>query len=126
MESVIIQKVIGEGKRFMAYQIVKILKGQNNFKILQEMTNGVTSSELKNNVIHKVFEDSFDCKECYSSEFIQQKLQYIHNNPIKDKWKLANLPEEYLHSSAKYYFTGEKGIYPVTHYLEFYDIPLAK
>lgn len=36
--------------------------------------------------IPKVFEDSFDTKECYSEEFILQKLQYTYLNPVSKKW----------------------------------------
>lgn len=125
-KSVTIDKVIGEGKRFMAYQIVSLLKSQNENEILSIMENGVTGSEAKKNVKHKVFEDSFDCKECYASEFIEQKLHYMHNNPVHGKWQLANEPEEYAHSSAKYYITGEQGIYPVTDYAPYYDVPISK
>ena len=114
-----IHQVIGEGKRFMAYQIVHILKKQNQVLLLEKMKGGVTASEAKNKVRHKVFEDSFDCKACYSLEFIRQKINYIHINHIHPKWQLVQLPEEYVHSSASFYLTGEQGIYPVTHFLEF-------
>jgi putative transposase len=40
--------------------------------------------------------------------FLLQKLNYIHNNPVADKWKLAKLPEEYLHSSASFYFLNKE------------------
>ncbi|MBN8702556.1 MAG: transposase [Bacteroidetes bacterium] len=36
-----------------------------------------------------------------------QKLNYIHNNPIQEKWKLANTIEEYYFSSAAFYFKNE-------------------
>jgi hypothetical protein len=54
-----------------------------------------------------VFEDSFDAKECYTEEFIFQKLQYIHFNPVSKKWNLVGDFTDYEHSSASFY---EKGI----------------
>ena len=42
---------------------------------------------------------------------MKQKTDYIHLNPCKSG--LVKLPEDYVHSSAKYYFTGVQGIYPV-------------
>ena len=120
-----IDKVIGEGKRFMAYEIVKRLKHKKMDGILQTLSGGVTEFQMKRGYKHKVFEDSFDGKLCYTAEFIQQKLNYIHSNPLSERWQLAKLPEEYVHSSAKYYSDGG-GIYPVTHYAEFYSIPIAK
>jgi len=35
------------------------------------------------------------------------------------------LPGDYLHSSARYYYTGIQGIYPVKSYMEMQDIDLA-
>ncbi|MBP7397982.1 MAG: hypothetical protein KA954_00250 [Chitinophagales bacterium] len=92
-------------------------------KILE---NRVSELERKKKSRHKVFITSFESKECYTTEFIQQKLNYIHNNPVSKHWSLATVPKEYIHSSAKFYLTGEQGIYHVKHYLDFYDIPLSK
>ena len=55
--------------------------------------------------LYEVFEPSFDCKYCYGDNFIEQKLNYIHNNPVKSKWQLAESAVEYLHSSAYFTFT---------------------
>jgi putative transposase len=35
-----------------------------------------------------------------------QKLNYIHNNPLQEKWKLCDIPEDYKWSSAKFYDIG--------------------
>jgi hypothetical protein len=59
----------------------------------------------------KYFEASFDIKECYSLEFIKQKLNYIHFNPCAGKWNLANIPENYVHSSAAFYGNGVQGLF---------------
>ncbi|MFI5172849.1 MAG: hypothetical protein ACHQFW_10685, partial [Chitinophagales bacterium] len=61
-----------------------------------------------------------DCKRCYDSNFIQQKLNYIHWNPVKAG--LVPQPEDYLHSSAGFYLTEKQGIYPVTSFLEYYSV----
>ena len=49
----------------------------------------------------------------------------MHNNPCTGKWQLVESPVEYLHSSAKFYITGEQGVYQVTHYMELDDIDLT-
>ena len=46
--------------------------------------------------------------ELYSEKMWLQKMDYIHNNPLQEHWKLALYPEEYLFSSAKFYYTGGK------------------
>lgn len=45
-----------------------------------------------------------------------QKLEYIHNNPLQEKWKLATYPEDYKYSSAKFYETGIDDFGLLTHY----------
>ena len=119
-----INKLIAEGKMFRAYAIVKRLKDLKLNEILNQLSEGVSELEKKKGSKHKVFEVSFDCKECYTGEFIQQKLKYIHNNPVKAG--LVKNAEDYNHSSAKFYLAGEHSIYPVMNYLKFYDVPIAR
>jgi putative transposase len=54
----------------------------------------------------------------YSPEVWKQKLDYIHNNPIAEKWKLADLPENYKYSSAKFYLDGIDEFGFLTHWQE--------
>ena len=63
-------------------------------------------------------------KECNSSGFIVQKLDYMHNNPFTGKWQLALNAIDYPHSSAKFYIFGQQGIYPVLNYRELDDMNL--
>jgi REP element-mobilizing transposase RayT len=97
--------VIGNAKRFMAYEIVKRLKNRQD--ILDILESGVKPPERKKGKLHQVFEESYDAKECFSNEFIEQKLSYIHKNPISGKWKLADTYIDYHHSSARFYEIGE-------------------
>jgi hypothetical protein len=119
-----INSIISNGKRFMAYDIVEKLEQQNNTPVLQQLSNARNETEIKANKLHKIFETSFNWKWCNSDKMIIQKLGYIHNNPCKGKWNLANSIVEYVHSSAKYYLTGEQGVYAVTHYKDIEEIDL--
>lgn len=121
-----INTIISNGKRFMAYEIVNRLSAANEQKILHQLNLAVTESDKKRGKLHQVFEPSFDWKECRSSAFILQKLNYMHDNPCKGKWNLAASPSDYPHSSALFYITGEQGIYPVTGYTFMEDIDLTK
>ncbi len=47
-------------------------------------------------------------KELFREKFIQQKLDYIHNNPVETG--LVEKPEDYLLSSARNYYLKVKGI----------------
>jgi len=98
------------------------LEEQGNQKMLAQMASMVNKTEQLQNKKHEVFEPSFDSKECLSIAFMKQKADYIHLNPCKAG--MVKLPEDYAHSSAKYYYTGEQGTYPVITYMELQDIDL--
>ena len=44
----------------------------------------------------------------FTREVAMQKLVYIHNNPLYERWNLAKHPCDYKYSSAKYYERDEK------------------
>ena len=121
-----INSIVGNGKRFMAYEIVKRLKEKNESLLLEQLASFVNVTDSRKGKIHEVFEPSFDWKECKTNKFIEQKLNYIHDNPCRGEWNLAEQPEDYLHSSAKFYITGEQGGYQVTDIEVMEDIDLTK
>ena len=43
----------------------------------------------------------------FSAKFIEQKLEYLHNNPVADE--IVDEPEEYKYSSARDYYSKKKG-----------------
>jgi hypothetical protein len=119
-----INTIVSNGKRFIAYDLVKRLQQHNKHLLLSELSSSLNNTERKEGKLHNVFETSFDWKICRTEKFIQQKLDYIHFNPCKAK--LVELPKQYEHSSAKYYFTVTQGIYAVTNFMELRDIDLTK
>ena len=44
----------------------------------------------------------------FTREVAMQKLDYIHDNPLQERWNLAKHPCDYKYSSAKYYECNEK------------------
>jgi REP element-mobilizing transposase RayT len=121
-----INKIIGNAKRFMAYEIVNKLKNQNEDGLLEKLSSFVNAKEKPKGKLHEVFEPSFDWKECFNDKFIEQKLDYIHANPCRGKWDLVKQPQDYKHSSAFFYTTSQQGTYPVTSFAELDDIDLTK
>ena len=64
-----------------------------------------------------------------------QKLNYIHNNPCSGKCLpdeviragvLADCSENYIHSSAGFYYKGLKGIFPVNNITGLMGIDLSE
>ncbi|WP_428665221.1 transposase [Runella sp.] len=47
---------------------------------------------------------------------VEQKIDYVHRNPLQERWNLAESPENYPWSSAKFYETGQDEFGFLTHY----------
>ena len=110
-----INTIVGNGKRFIAYEIIERLEKANNIQLLKTLADGVSAADRRRHKLHEVFEGSFDMKLCSTYKFVKQKLYYIHANPVSKKWMLADNAIDYVHSSAKFYEIGEHGIYEVLH-----------
>ncbi|MBL7860685.1 MAG: hypothetical protein JNJ65_05935 [Cyclobacteriaceae bacterium] len=121
-----INSIVGDGKRFMAYEIVKRLKAYPQVNVLNKLTEAVSNRESRRGKLHEVFQPSFDWKECRSTKFINQKLGYMHDNPCRGKWNLVANPVEYEHSSAHFYLTGEQGVFEVFLCGQLEDVDLSK
>lgn len=108
-KSPILSKLIQNAKRFLAYEIVKLLKKDDKNEILELFSQ---NADPKKNSKHKVFKDRYDSKIIENEKLFIEKLNYIHKNPCSEKWHLADLPENYKYSSASNYVSG-KGEYKI-------------
>jgi len=102
-----LNKIIGNAKRFMAYEIINRLEDLKTQDILDYLSDEVSEREKKKGQLHKVFTGSFDAKAIYNEKFFNQKMNYIHLNPVSGKWQLVNDFTKYEHSSASFYETGK-------------------
>lgn len=126
-----INTIVGNGKSFIAYEIINRLKQQGEIKLLHRLNLSVEAKDRERNKKHEIWEDSLvpitiGRKECRTHKFMKQKLDHIHNSPCRGKWNLAADITEYAHSSARFYLCDERGAYPVMNYLELDDIDLTK
>jgi len=59
--------------------------------------------------------------ELTSTKFIRQKIDYIHNNPVRAGW--VSYPQHYIYNSASNYFEDGNGILKVSILDQFYPLP---
>jgi putative transposase len=64
---------------------------------------------------YQVWEQSSHPEAIYDDDFARQKIEYIHNNPVKAG--LVSKAEDWPYSSARAYLLGEQ-TYPVTDIME--------
>ena len=65
------------------------------------------AKRIKRNHQYKVWKDGYHPVELTDNNMIDQRLNYIHNNPVEEE--IVTKPEDYKYSSAIDY-CGEKGI----------------
>jgi REP element-mobilizing transposase RayT len=120
-----INKIVGDGKRFMSYAIIQKLKELQEAEQLNLLTSFVNKTDASRNKKHEVFEPSFDWKLLESDNFFEQKLSYIHTNPVRTNTPIVKDPIEYIHSSALQYFNGNHYLYEIKPLQEMKDINLT-
>jgi putative transposase len=101
--------VMRDFKRHTARQIILQLMAKGH----TEELGLLQSLNQDNKQKHKVWEDGFDARDIFSQDFLSQKMEYIHYNPCQSHWNLANTPEEYPWSSARYYVLEKSSVIPV-------------
>jgi hypothetical protein len=57
--------------------------------------------------LHSVWQD-IQAKNIFTNEFLIQKMEYIHSNPIRKKWALVTDRADYRYSSACFYDRAEQ------------------
>ncbi len=54
----------------------------------------------------------------YNRKILEQKLDYIHFNPLQEHWKLVSYPNDYYFSSCSFYEQQDKRFSWLTHYMD--------
>ena len=93
--------VLRDFKKFTSTQILDAiiknkLESRKNWMLWLFKSAGAKNS---NNKEYQFWRQNNQPKELVSNEFIQQKLDYIHNNPVEAG--IVEKPEDYLYSSAR-------------------------
>ncbi|WP_338815554.1 transposase (plasmid) [Bernardetia sp. Wsw4-3y2] len=81
-------------KKYVATQIINYLK-ENNSKLLHKFVS------IQKGQKYQIWEENFDGVHLYTRKVCEEKIDYIHNNPVKAE--LVKYPEDYKYSSAKFY-----------------------
>ncbi len=98
--------------KFTSQQLIKKLIQENNQAELDEY-----KSSQKDRIYH-IWERRAKWIEIDNLAILEQKIEYIHNNPVQEKWKLVDLPEAYIWSSASFYLLNDKRYGFIKHYMD--------
>ena len=104
-----IREIVQQFGSFTAHEILKKIKAQNQ----QDLLDLLQQKKRDQRHAHSIWRD-IQAKNIYSTEFLHQKMEYIHQNPVAKDWKLVEDRADYMYSSAGYYDYGRKPIIEVT------------
>jgi hypothetical protein len=114
-----LSEVIGNFKSFIATSILKELPNSNESR--REWLIYMFSFFAKKNQrpsAHQFWQTDNHPIDLYTSRVIQQKLNYIHNNPVRANW--VRMAQHYIYSSASNYLDDGRGTLRVEVLDEFY------
>jgi len=94
--------VIRDFKRHTSKKIVETIEqdGESRREWLLMIFRYAARKHKRNNE-YQVLTHENHAEEIYSNVFIEQKIAYIHHNPVRNG--LVNRPEDYIYSSARNY-----------------------
>ncbi len=97
-----LSEILRDLKKFTSKLLVKNIINENESRknwMLELFRNA--SKKQKGKTIYKVWQDGNHPEEISSNKFFDEKLDYIHNNPVKEL--IVEKPEDYFFSSARNY-----------------------
>ncbi len=98
----ILSDVMRDFKKFTSKKIIQTIKEEPESRrewLLAYFEQAC--AHLKRDQSYKVWQDGYHAEIIETNWFIKQKVNYIHNNPVKEK--VVSSPEDYYFSSARNY-----------------------
>lgn len=104
-----VSDIMRDFKKFTSKEILSVLKTDIQESRREWMLNrfeyaGRNDKKIKN---YRFWQEGNDAQEIFLMEYFNQKLNYIHQNPVRAE--IVNNPEDYRYSSAIDY-AGGKGL----------------
>lgn len=94
-------------KAYTAKRIIESLEARGRSYLRSE----IKGANKRNRWEYQVWQEGFHPKQLFTSDIMTQKIEHIHNNPLKCGF--VDVPEHWRYSSARNY-AGVEGLIPVT------------
>ena len=110
-EGITISDILRDFKKFTSKAIVKSIQepceSRQKWMMYRFDFAAKYNPKIKD---YKFWQDGNEAKEVHTNHFFDEKLDYIHNNPVRAE--IVENPEDYLYSSAQNY-AGKPGLLKV-------------
>ena len=103
-------KTITSFRKYTGSNIVTFFKDSNQNDIIDRL-----SDHTRRDRRIEFWQPGWQAEGISSESFFQQKLNYMHQNPVRKGW--VDAPQEWKYSSAGFWLDGEEGVLPI-HLLE--------
>jgi len=97
-----IEQILRDFNKYTAQQILLTMR-KHDPRLLPPFWVGTRKQK------YKIWMKDTDIKNVVTQDFLIQKTEYIHNNPLQKKWAdflKIDRPEHYAYSSARFYLLG--------------------
>ena len=106
-----VSQFMGRLKGYSAKQVIRWCEEHDEKKLLE--TFYCSAKKYKQHYRYQVWQERFDGLGITAAETYSSKLEYVHNNPLQERWQLCQKPEDYRFSSARHYMKGENVVVPI-------------
>ena len=105
-----LSNILRDFKKYTSDKVIKAIEQNPSESRKEWMLHLFKQAGKKNsrNNCYQFWQQDNHPIELSSNDMIDQKLGYIHNNPVKAG--IVEKAEDYLYSSARDYYTGQKGL----------------
>ncbi len=98
-----ISKFMKELKSYTAHEIINLLKKHEEFSLLEQLESNKKSHKTSSR--YQIWQEGFHPQQILSEEMLLQKIEYIHQNPVRAG--IVNNPEDWKYSSSSNYSKDE-------------------
>lgn len=99
-------RIITDFKKFTARSVIEQLQKDNKAWLLNQLA--YYKKQYKITSSHQVWQEGYHPQLVFSSEMLLQKMEYIHNNPVRRGY--VSQAEHWLYSSARNYILDDHAI----------------
>ncbi len=107
-----VSQLMGQMKEYSAKQIIEWCKENGRERLLAIFEE--SAKKYRQAHRYQVWQHRFDDLLIENEKTFLIKMNYIHNNPLQERWGLVSSPEEYRFSSARFYYKGEDAGVPIS------------
>ena len=94
-------------KKYTSVEIIRFCQKNDLQELLKVFQDSARKYMAKRDLLYQVWQERFDDVLIWSEKQFNVKLDYIHNNPVQEHWKLVDEPQKYKYSSARNYESGD-------------------